>query len=376
MLAVEFEPPYWGVLRFELRPDGAATDVRVTQRGFEGNEEWLADFRGGWGSFNDRLAVLCEIGVIATPRHIEPTRAVGAHARARRAAGALAQLAVGGCRRSRTGTRTAAASRWSSLAPTPATATASAASEACDALCVDVPPATDLQAARASLVRSLPRRGWTAAGPLRASVDPGHPEVGTELALPYRPALEATIPSPSCARSSGRSARPAAPRPPPTSLRAARSRWPAGRTRARSTRHSRACPRERSRASGACAGQRRSSHRRLGRRRLDGRPQPRHEHVDVRRGRPHRTARPALRSGRAAHGRRMTDAWVAALRAALGDRVHTQPAELAAVARDASHVIGKPEALLYPETTEHVAAAVRIAREHGVPSSRAAAALR
>ena len=54
--------------------------------------------------------------------------------------------------------------------------------------------------------------------------------------------------------------------------------------------------------------------------------------------------------------------WVAALRAELGDRVHTQPAELAAVARDASHVIGHPEALLYPETAAHVATAVRIAR--------------
>ena len=62
----------------------------------------------------------------------------------------------------------------------------------------------------------------------------------------------------------------------------------------------------------------------------------------------------------------MTEAWVTALQGALGDRVHTQPAELAAVARDASHVIGKPQALIYPETAAHVAAAVRIAREHGV----------
>ena len=51
----------------------------------------------------------------------------------------------------------------------------------------------------------------------------------------------------------------------------------------------------------------------------------------------------------------MTEPWVAALRAALGERVHTQPAELAAVARDASHVIGRPEALIYPETSAHVA---------------------
>jgi len=32
VLAVAFEPPYWGVLRFELRPHGSATDVRVTKR--------------------------------------------------------------------------------------------------------------------------------------------------------------------------------------------------------------------------------------------------------------------------------------------------------------------------------------------------------
>ena len=58
--------------------------------------------------------------------------------------------------------------------------------------------------------------------------------------------------------------------------------------------------------------------------------------------------------------------WIEALRAELGDRVRTEAAELAAVARDASHVMGHPEALLYPETTEHVATAVRIARSYGV----------
>ena len=63
----------------------------------------------------------------------------------------------------------------------------------------------------------------------------------------------------------------------------------------------------------------------------------------------------------------MTEPWLADLRNALGERVHTQAAELAAVARDASHVIGRPEALLYPEVTEHVAAAVRIAQQYGVP---------
>lgn len=63
----------------------------------------------------------------------------------------------------------------------------------------------------------------------------------------------------------------------------------------------------------------------------------------------------------------MTESWVAELRATLGERVHTQAAELAAVARDASHVIGRPQALVYPDTSEHVATAVRIAARHGVP---------
>ena len=83
MLAVAFEPPYWGVLRFELRPAGDGTELRVTQRGFEGNEDWLADFRGGWGSFNDRLALLCEIGEVATARRLEAGAGRGADARAR-----------------------------------------------------------------------------------------------------------------------------------------------------------------------------------------------------------------------------------------------------------------------------------------------------
>src|SRR4029077_17576340 len=66
-----------------------------------------------------------------------------------------------------------------------------------------------------------------------------------------------------------------------------------------------------------------------------------------------------------AHGGSVT--WIEALRAELGDRVRTEAADLAAVARDASHVKGHPEALLYPETAEHVAIAVRIARTYGVP---------
>ncbi len=66
--------------------------------------------------------------------------------------------------------------------------------DACDAHCVTLPPTADLQSARASLERSLPRRGWTAAGPLRAAVDPAHPEAGCELILPYRPAVDRADP--------------------------------------------------------------------------------------------------------------------------------------------------------------------------------------
>ena len=225
----------------------------------------------------------------------------------------------------------------------------------CDALCLNLPPGADIEAARASLERSLPRRGWTAAGALRVAVDPA---AGYELALPYRPALDLGDPEPFvrafersfCAP--GRAAAPAyfaprgalalagGPHPRPLDTPLARlpeqavarfwrlrldgdgvltadwegSGWTAGRNRGTST--------------WTFGG--------------DGRI----ERLD-----------PALRPGRAAHGGRMTEPWVAALRAALGDRVHTQAAELAAVARDSSHVIGRPEALIYPETSEHVATA-------------------
>jgi uncharacterized protein YndB with AHSA1/START domain len=189
VLAVAFEPPYWGVLRFELSADGSGTDLRVTQRGFEGNEDWLADFRGGWGSFNDRLALLCEIGVTATPRHIEPTLAAERTLEPGEVAGALEQLAGRGL---------PAKPYWYADGGRITVVVPGADAgdgyrlrreEGLDALCVELPPTADLEAARASLLRSLPRRGWTAAGPLRASVEPAHPELGSELCLPYRPAL-------------------------------------------------------------------------------------------------------------------------------------------------------------------------------------------
>jgi uncharacterized protein YndB with AHSA1/START domain len=196
VLAVQFEPPYWGVLRFELTTGGDGTDLRVMQRGFDGNEEWLADFRGGWGSFTDRLAVLCETGEVALTRRLEETRAVQRVLEPGELAAVLSQLAP-----RRLTIRPywyADAGRITLVLPGVAGAEGyePRCEPRCDALCLSLPAGADLQAARASLERSLPRRGWTTAGPLRAAVDPAHPEAGCELALLHRPAVDFADPEP------------------------------------------------------------------------------------------------------------------------------------------------------------------------------------
>ncbi len=247
VLAVQFEPPYWGVLRFEVSPAGDGTDLRVTQRGFEGNEEWLADFRGGWGSFSDRLALLCEVGEVATARRLE-----GGVARALEPAELAGALAAAGRRSPRPllVRRRPAGSRSCSRASSRPPAT-NACAEPCDALCLSLPPGADIEDARASLERSLPRRGWTAAGALRVAVDPASSRLRARASPTARLWIWA-IPSRSCVPSSAPSARPAAPRQPPTSPRAVRSRWPAAHILVRSTRRSRASRSRPSRASGAC----------------------------------------------------------------------------------------------------------------------------
>jgi hypothetical protein len=157
----------------------------VTQGDFAGNEEWLADFRGGWGSFNDRLAMLCEIGQVATARRLEATPAVARTLEPGELAGALAQVA--GRRPYWYGN----AGRITLVLPGAAGVSGYEPRQdpACDALCLALPEGSDLTAARASLERSLPRRGWTAAGPLRVGLD-------WELALPWRPALDTADPEP------------------------------------------------------------------------------------------------------------------------------------------------------------------------------------
>ena len=188
VLAVQFEPPYWGVLRFEVSPAGDGTDLRITQRGFEGNEEWLADFRGGWGSFSDRLALLCEVGEVATARRLE-----GGVARALEPAELEGALAAAG-RRFPHPYWYGEAGRITLVLPGVESAAGyERLAEPCDALCLSLPPGADIDDARASLERSLPRRGWTAAGALRVAVDP---PTGYELALPYRPAVDLGDPEP------------------------------------------------------------------------------------------------------------------------------------------------------------------------------------
>ena len=345
VLAVQFEPPYWGVLRFEVSARGDGAELRMTQRGFEGNEDWLADFRGGWGSFSDRLALLCEIGEVATAAGHRGDARGRAHARAGRAPGALRSSRSVDLPGGPTGTPTAGAITL--VLPGAEAAPATAAPRgSLDALCLALPPSADLAAARASLERSLPRRGWTAAGRC-ARRRPGASRAGCELRCRIARRSTPPIPSPSCAPSSARSARRADSR-----RRLLRSRR---RVRARrraapaSARHAARAP-----PAGAVA--------RFWRLRLAatacslptgkataGRPAATAARAPGRSpgtGASSGWSCASIRPWRAwsPHDRRLGDN----AQGALGDRVHTQPAELAAVARDASHVIGAPRALDLP----------------------------
>ena len=64
----------------------------------------------------------------------------------------------------------------------------------------------------------------------------------------------------------------------------------------------------------------------------------------------------------------VTPAVVRELERALGrDRVISTPEELIAYEYDATIERGKPQAVVFPESTDEVAAAVRIAYRHNVP---------
>ena len=254
VLAVQFEPPYWGVLRFEIAAAGDGTDLRVTQRGFAGNEDWLADFRGGWGSFNDRLALLCEIGETATPQRIEATLAAERELEPGELAGALDQLA----------TRTLPARPYWYANGSRVTLVVPGADagngyrlrreEPCDALCL-VAPALGRPAGRA---REPPALAPAPRLDRRGPAARGHRPRASRARLRARPAL------PPRARSGRARAVRARVRARVLRARARRRRRllrSGRRVRARrraapaAARHCRsdACPPERSRASGACA---------------------------------------------------------------------------------------------------------------------------
>src|SRR5215467_700224 len=62
------------------------------------------------------------------------------------------------------------------------------------------------------------------------------------------------------------------------------------------------------------------------------------------------------------------DAMLAPLEQQLPDRVSRRPADLAAAARDASSLPpARPDAVVWPLSTDEVVAVVRLAAEHGIP---------
>ena len=220
----------------------------MTQRGFAGNEEWLADFRGGWG--RSAIASRC------SARSARSRRRAASRRRPRRAElepgelpAALAELATR--RRPAVLVRRGRAHRARRCPASPRRpATSRCEAPATDVLCVTLPPGADL-GGRAREPRTLAaaarldgRRPAARGGRSR--------EAGCELALPYRPALDRADPEPFvraferafCAP--GRAAAGAYFAP------AARSRSPAGRIRGRSTRRSRDSRPGPSHASGAC----------------------------------------------------------------------------------------------------------------------------
>jgi uncharacterized protein YndB with AHSA1/START domain len=200
-LAVEFASPYWGVLRFALEADGAATRLRVTQDGFEGNEQWLADFRGGWASFADRLAVLCEAEAVAAPRRLSTVRGSIAQVDPSEVAATLAAHAPRAARDWApfwtADAPLAEAGRAAVVVPgmAPATPFAPGGMEGCDALCAILPPGIEAATGLASLERSLGRRGWRLAGPRLVALRELAPPV-IELQLPYAPAFDPRTPEP------------------------------------------------------------------------------------------------------------------------------------------------------------------------------------
>ena len=188
-LAVTFSPPYFGTVRFSLGAHDDGTELRITQDGFEGPvARWLADFRGGWASFSDRLATLCEIEAVPTVQTVPEARGARVAVDPGEIAGRIAALPVG------------AHASWSVEADqavlfisggTAPTGWTNAVVAAHAALVVHVAPAA-ASAAQAALARSLARRGWGASS--AAWLTRRGEQV--EIALPYAPRIDLADPAP------------------------------------------------------------------------------------------------------------------------------------------------------------------------------------
>ena len=190
VLAVAFDPPYWGTVRFTIQAEGSGTGLRITQDGFEGeNAAWLADFRGGWGSFSDRLASLCEIDEVPSVRSAPELAGASVIVDPGEVALRIAALPVGS--RPSWTVRHAGAELFLADERTPA-GFSRARRAARDELVVRV-PAEAAGPAAAALARSLARRGWASGGE-GAWFSPAGGEI--EVALEAVPQIDLANPDP------------------------------------------------------------------------------------------------------------------------------------------------------------------------------------
>ena len=192
VIAIAFDPPYWGTVRFAIRASGSGsgTELRITQDGFEGeNAAWLADFRGGWGSFSDRLATLCEIDAIPSVRSSPALTGASALVDPGEVALRIASLPVGSI--ASWTVRHAGAELFLPGDRTPP-GFSRARRAARNELVVRV-PAPSAGRAAAALARSLGRRGWTS-GRETAWFTPAGGEI--EVTLPAVPQIDPENPEP------------------------------------------------------------------------------------------------------------------------------------------------------------------------------------
>ena len=59
-IVMEYHPPWWGTVTWEMSATPKGTRVVLTHEGFEGREEWLERFTWGWESFLKALKAYVE----------------------------------------------------------------------------------------------------------------------------------------------------------------------------------------------------------------------------------------------------------------------------------------------------------------------------